>query len=193
VVAPDPGPQPDGRAPDRPPLRLAGVSAAYGQLEVLAGLDLTLDPGTITALVGANGSGKTSLCKVVAGLLAATDGRVYLGGADVTAIPPHRRAGRLLLAPEARGIFPSLSVDDNLSVRLSRPGDPGRAGRARSCARSRMPARPSGCGWRRAAWSPPPLVTRVIVDVPGVEELRLMANLRDGSMTYETIAIDSPG
>jgi ABC-type branched-subunit amino acid transport system ATPase component len=120
-AAVNPDPETDGRA--HPPLRLAGVSAAYGQLEVLAGLDLTLDPGTITALVGANGAGKTSLCKVVAGLLVATGGQVFLGGADVTAIPPHRRAGRLLLAPEARGIFPSLSVEDNLSVRLSRPGD----------------------------------------------------------------------
>jgi ABC-type branched-subunit amino acid transport system ATPase component/branched-subunit amino acid ABC-type transport system permease component len=123
AVPPDPGPERDGRAPDRPPLRLARVSAAYGQLGVLDGVDLVLEPGTITALVGANGAGKTSLCKVVAGLLAATEGRVFLGGADVTATPPHRRAGRLLLAPEARGIFPSLSVDDNLSVRLSSPGD----------------------------------------------------------------------
>lgn len=110
-------------APDRAPLRLAGVSAAYGQLEVLAGLDLTLAPGTITALVGANGAGKTSLCKVIAGLLPPTTGQVYLGGTDITAIAPHRRAGRLMLAPEARGIFPALSVDDNLAVRLPRPAD----------------------------------------------------------------------
>jgi ABC-type branched-subunit amino acid transport system ATPase component/branched-subunit amino acid ABC-type transport system permease component len=127
---PDPGsnglaldPGSDGLALDRVPLRLTGVSAAYGQLEVLAGLDLALEQGTITALVGANGAGKTSLCKVIAGLLPPTTGQVFLGGADITAIPPHRRAGRLMLAPEARGIFPSLSVDDNLSVRLPRPAD----------------------------------------------------------------------
>jgi ABC-type branched-subunit amino acid transport system ATPase component/branched-subunit amino acid ABC-type transport system permease component len=122
-AVPDQGPRSDGRTADRPVLRLASVSAAYGQLEVLAGLDLTLAPGTITALVGANGAGKTSLCKVVAGLLPATTGQVFLGGAEISAIPPHRRAGRLMLAPEARGIFPSLSVDDNLSVRLPRPAD----------------------------------------------------------------------
>jgi ABC-type branched-subunit amino acid transport system ATPase component/branched-subunit amino acid ABC-type transport system permease component len=113
----------DGLATDRSPLRLAGVSAAYGELRVLAGLDLALAPGTITALVGANGAGKTTLCKVVAGLLPATEGQVFLGGADITAVPPHRRAGRLMLAPEARGIFPALSVDDNLSVRLPRAAD----------------------------------------------------------------------
>jgi ABC-type branched-subunit amino acid transport system ATPase component len=113
----------DGQTADRAPLRLASVSAAYGQLEVLAGLDLTLSPGSITALVGANGAGKSSLCKVIAGLLPPTGGRVFLGGTDITALQPHRRAGRLMLAPEARGIFPSLSVDDNLSVRLPRPAD----------------------------------------------------------------------
>jgi ABC-type branched-subunit amino acid transport system ATPase component/branched-subunit amino acid ABC-type transport system permease component len=125
VPVPDPGSngQKPGRKPDRAPLRLTGVSASYGELGVLAGLDLTLEPGTITALVGANGAGKTTLCKVVAGLLPATEGQVFLGGADITAVPPHRRAGRLMLAPEARGIFPSLSVDDNVSVRLPRPAD----------------------------------------------------------------------
>lgn len=104
-------------------LCLAGVSAGYGQLRVLDGLGLTLQPGTMTALVGANGAGKSTLCKVVAGLLPATEGTVFLGGADITAVPPHRRAGRLMLAPEARGIFPSLSVEDNLSVRLPSPAD----------------------------------------------------------------------
>jgi ABC-type branched-subunit amino acid transport system ATPase component len=60
---------------------------------------------------------------VVAGLLAPTRGQVFLAGADVTAVPAHRRADRLMLAPEARSIFPSLSVEDNLSVRLSQPAD----------------------------------------------------------------------
>jgi ABC-type branched-subunit amino acid transport system ATPase component/branched-subunit amino acid ABC-type transport system permease component len=120
---PDPDPGADARTPDRAPLRLTGVSAAYGELEVLTGLDLTLKPGSITALVGANGAGKTTLCKVVAGLLPPTKGRVFLYGTDVTALPPHSRAARLTLVPEARGIFPSLSVDANLSVRLHRPAD----------------------------------------------------------------------
>jgi ABC-type branched-subunit amino acid transport system ATPase component/branched-subunit amino acid ABC-type transport system permease component len=118
-----PQPRPGGHAPDSSPLRLAGVSAAYAQLQVLAGLDLTLMPGTITALVGANGAGKTTLCNVIAGLVTPTQGRIYLNGADITVVPPHRRAGRLILTPEARGIFPSLSVDDNLGVRLARPAD----------------------------------------------------------------------
>jgi ABC-type branched-subunit amino acid transport system ATPase component len=60
---------------------------------------------------------------VVAGLLPAAEGTIFLRGTDITAVPPHRRAGRLMLAPEARGIFPSLSVEDNLAVRLPRAAD----------------------------------------------------------------------
>jgi ABC-type branched-subunit amino acid transport system ATPase component/branched-subunit amino acid ABC-type transport system permease component len=104
-------------------LQLRGVAAGYGQLRVLEDLHMNLTPGTITALVGANGAGKTTLCKVIAGLLAATDGKVFLSGTDITALPAHRRAGRLTLAPEARGVFPSLSVNDNLCMRLPRAGD----------------------------------------------------------------------
>jgi ABC-type branched-subunit amino acid transport system ATPase component/branched-subunit amino acid ABC-type transport system permease component len=104
-------------------LCLVGVSAGYGQLRVLDGLGLTLAPGTITVLVGANGAGKTTLCQVVAGLLPAAEGKIFLGGADITALAPHRRADRLMLAPEARGVYPSLSVEDNLSVRLPRQAD----------------------------------------------------------------------
>jgi ABC-type branched-subunit amino acid transport system ATPase component/branched-subunit amino acid ABC-type transport system permease component len=118
-----PHPRPGGHPPDGSPLHLVGVSAAYAKLQVLAGLDLTLMPGTITALVGANGAGKTTLCNVIAGLVTPTHGLIFLNGADITAVPPHRRAGRLTLTPEARGIFPSLSVDDNLCVRLGRPAD----------------------------------------------------------------------
>ena len=60
---------------------------------------------------------------MIAGLLPPTAGQVFLDGADITALPPHRRAGKLMLAPEARGIFPALSVEDNLSVRLPRAAD----------------------------------------------------------------------
>jgi ABC-type branched-subunit amino acid transport system ATPase component/branched-subunit amino acid ABC-type transport system permease component len=106
-------------------LHLRGVSAGYGQLRVLEDLHMSVAPGTITALVGANGAGKTTLSKVIAGLVDATDGQIFLGGADITTVPAHRRAGRLTLAPEARGIFPSLSVDDNLCLRLPQATDRG--------------------------------------------------------------------
>jgi ABC-type branched-subunit amino acid transport system ATPase component len=97
---------------------LDAVSAAYGDVQVLFGVDLALNQGTITALVGANGAGKSTLCRVLSGLMTPTSGAISLAGVDITAQPAHRRARELLLAPESRGIFPGLSVEENLTLRL---------------------------------------------------------------------------
>lgn len=103
-------------------LSLVGVRAGYGEIEVLHGIDLTVAPGGVVAVLGANGAGKSTLCAVAAGLLTPTAGSVRLGGVDVTADRPHLRArAGLLLAPEARGVFPGLSVEDNLAIRLRTP------------------------------------------------------------------------
>jgi ABC-type branched-subunit amino acid transport system ATPase component/branched-subunit amino acid ABC-type transport system permease component len=100
-------------------LAIEGVVAGYGDAEVLHGVDLGLEPGKITALLGANGAGKSTLCSVAAGLVTPTFGTVTLEGTDVTAAPPYQRArAGLLLVPEARGIFPGLTVDENLAVQL---------------------------------------------------------------------------
>jgi ABC-type branched-subunit amino acid transport system ATPase component/branched-subunit amino acid ABC-type transport system permease component len=115
------------------PLRLDGIVAGYGEVEVLHGVDLAVPAGRVVTLLGPNGAGKSTLCAVAAGLLAPTAGRVLLDGADVTDQPAFRRALRgLLLAPEARGIFPGLSVDENLSVVL-------RSAREREQAYERFP------------------------------------------------------
>jgi ABC-type branched-subunit amino acid transport system ATPase component/branched-subunit amino acid ABC-type transport system permease component len=115
------------------PLRLDGIVAGYGEVEVLHGVDLAVPAGRVVTLLGPNGAGKSTLCAVAAGLLAPTAGRVLLDGADVTDQPAFRRARRgLLLAPEARGIFPGLSVDENLSVVL-------RSAREREQAYERFP------------------------------------------------------
>jgi ABC-type branched-subunit amino acid transport system ATPase component len=111
--APASGPRPDGAL-----LTLDAVSAAYGDVQVLFGVDLALTQGSITALVGANGAGKSTLCRVLSGLMTPTSGRISLGGVDITGQPAHRRARELLLAPESRGIFPGLSVEENLTLRL---------------------------------------------------------------------------
>jgi ABC-type branched-subunit amino acid transport system ATPase component/branched-subunit amino acid ABC-type transport system permease component len=100
-------------------LRLERIVAGYGEVEVLHGVDLAVEKGQVLTLLGANGAGKSTLCAVAAGLLAPTSGRVWLNGVDVTDEPAFRRARRdLVLAPEARGIFPGLSVDENLSLSL---------------------------------------------------------------------------
>jgi ABC-type branched-subunit amino acid transport system ATPase component/branched-subunit amino acid ABC-type transport system permease component len=100
-------------------LHLESVVAGYGEVEVLHGVDFGVPNGRVVTLLGANGAGKSTLCAVAAGLVAPSAGRIMLQGADVTAEPAFRRARRgLILAPEARGIFPGLSVDENLSVSL---------------------------------------------------------------------------
>ncbi len=114
-------------------LEMRGIDAGYGEVRVLHGVDLAVEPGQVVAVLGANGAGKSTLCAVAAGLVAPTSGTVTLSGTDVTGSPTHERARLgLLLAPEARGIFPGLSVDDNLAVRL-------RTEAARRAAKDRFP------------------------------------------------------
>ena len=101
-------------------LSLDSICAAYGETQVLFDLDLDVRRGKLTALVGANGAGKSTLCKVLAGLMEPTAGTITLEGNDITKMPAHRRAKSMLLAPESRGIFPGLSVEDNLMMLLPR-------------------------------------------------------------------------
>lgn len=100
-------------------LVVRNVHAGYGDVAVLHGVDLALRPGSVVAVLGPNGAGKSTLCGVMSGTVAASSGSVDFDGADVTAQAPHHRSGAgLVLAPEARGVFPGLSVDDNLAIRL---------------------------------------------------------------------------
>jgi ABC-type branched-subunit amino acid transport system ATPase component/branched-subunit amino acid ABC-type transport system permease component len=105
-----------------PALSVSGISAGYGETQVLFDISLTAPAGAITALVGANGAGKSTLCAVISGLVAPTSGTVEVDGEDITAMPADKRCTRLMLAPESRGIFPGLSVEDNLSLILRNPG-----------------------------------------------------------------------
>jgi ABC-type branched-subunit amino acid transport system ATPase component len=103
-------------------LAMTGVVAGYGDVEVLHGVQIGVDAGTVVALLGANGAGKSTLCAVAAGLVEPTLGRVQLKGADITDASVYRRArSGLLLVPEARGIFPGLTVEENLMVLLRSP------------------------------------------------------------------------
>jgi ABC-type branched-subunit amino acid transport system ATPase component/ABC-type branched-subunit amino acid transport system permease subunit len=98
-------------------LQCEGVNAAYGSLQVLFGIELTVRRGEMVALLGTNGAGKSSLLKTITGLLPASSGRVRFAGQNVTASPTEQiaRAG-LTMMPGGRGIFPSLTVNDNLRV-----------------------------------------------------------------------------
>ena len=100
-----------------PLIELEAVTAAYGRIQVLHGVDLTVSPGQFVALLGPNGAGKTTTLKVLAGQVAATGGEVRVAGERVAGASPAAIAKvGLCLIPEGRGIFPNLTVADNLKV-----------------------------------------------------------------------------
>ncbi|MGP4099440.1 ABC transporter permease subunit [Nonomuraea sp. KM90] len=101
---------------------MQGVVAGYEDCTVLRGVDLAVRPGEVVALLGANGAGKSTTCAAAAGDLPVTGGRILLDGEDITAWPAHRRArAGILLAPEGRGVFPGLTVEENLRTWLPDP------------------------------------------------------------------------
>ncbi len=104
-------------------LALDRIVAGYGDVEVLHGVTLGIAPGTIVALLGANGAGKSTFCAVASGLVEPQTGSVSIDGDDITSMMPFDRARKLglQLVPEARGIFPGLTVEDNLTVLLRDP------------------------------------------------------------------------
>lgn len=96
-------------------LRVAGVTARYGNITALRGVDLHVSEGELVCLIGPNGAGKTTLMSAVTGLLPVTAGRVLFEGEDVTRDSPDAllRKG-LALVPERRRIFADLTVEENL-------------------------------------------------------------------------------
>ncbi|HEX7094414.1 MAG TPA: ABC transporter ATP-binding protein [Acidimicrobiales bacterium] len=104
-----------GAPEGEPLLELVDVRAGYGSIEVLHGVDLQVPPGTVVALLGPNGGGKSTTLKVIAGLLPATHGEIRLAGRVVNGASADELSRRgLCLIPEGRGVFPNLTVRENL-------------------------------------------------------------------------------
>jgi len=98
-------------------LALQGVTAGYGTIDVLEGVDLAVMPGQVFALLGPNGAGKSTTLKVASGQIKPTHGTVTMEGRDVTGTPADTLARNgLCLVPEGRGIFPNLTVIENLRM-----------------------------------------------------------------------------
>lgn len=108
------------RAPDTaatPLLELRDIEAGYGPFRSLFGVSLTVMPRSVTALLGANGSGKTTVVRVASGLVKPTSGHILLEGRDVTGLRAYRLARLgVVHAPEGRSVFASLSVEENLML-----------------------------------------------------------------------------
>src|SRR5947207_447255 len=96
-------------------LELRGIRAGYGDITVLRGVDLSVPFGSLVALLGPNGGGKSTTLRVVAGRLPASGGDVFLAGRGINGAAPDELARRgVCLIPEGKGIFPNLSVRENL-------------------------------------------------------------------------------
>ena len=102
-------------------LEVQNLEAAYGASQALFGVELSVEPGAVIALMGRNGMGKTTTVKAICRMLP-SKGRIVFDGQDVTRLPSHR-VGQLGvgLVPEGRRCFANLSVEENL-IAAARPG-----------------------------------------------------------------------
>ncbi|MCW5963908.1 MAG: ABC transporter ATP-binding protein [Bryobacterales bacterium] len=98
------------------PVILRGVSAAYGDTPVLRKVSLEIDAGELVALLGPSGCGKTTALKVIAGLLAPSEGEVYFGAENVTPLPAERRRAPMVFQKAL--LFPHLTVAENVAFPL---------------------------------------------------------------------------
>jgi branched-chain amino acid transport system ATP-binding protein len=98
-------------------LEVQNVSSGYGEVQILWDVSLKLEAGKLTALVGSNGVGKTTLLRTVVGLLKPWQGSIRFADQDVTRVSPHGKAAQgIVLVPEGRQLFPSMSVYENLEM-----------------------------------------------------------------------------
>ena len=103
-------------------LKVENLSAGYGEAVVLNNISLSLEEGKTLALLGRNGTGKTTLINTLAGATRQHCGSILLGGAVLHKLPSHERAGAGIgWVPQERNIFKSLTVDENLTA-VARPG-----------------------------------------------------------------------
>ncbi|MDQ1373492.1 MAG: branched-chain amino acid transport system ATP-binding protein [Actinomycetota bacterium] len=100
-----------------PLLELRNVRAAYGKIEVLHGVDLVVPEGSVVALLGPNGGGKTTTLKVASGQMTPTAGCVHVADKHVNGAPADALARLgVCTIPEGRGVFPNLTVRENLRM-----------------------------------------------------------------------------
>jgi branched-chain amino acid transport system ATP-binding protein len=115
-------------------LAIEGLHAGYGETQVLRGVDLTVNDGEIVAVLGSNGVGKSTLNRVISGVVRARAGTIRFDGATIERETPRRIVARgLIHVPEGRRIFPNLTVRENLDL-----GSYARAGQRRAQNRDRV-------------------------------------------------------
>ena len=100
-----------------PILRVEGIDVSYGRVEAVRGVSLQAHEGSLVALVGANGAGKSSVINAVTGVIRAKRGKVYFEGRDITKTPSHRLVpAGLVQVAEGRQILATLTIAENLAL-----------------------------------------------------------------------------
>ena len=98
-------------------LKVENLNAGYGDVQILWDVNLETPAGAITALIGANGVGKTTFIRSVAGAIPPTSGRIFYDGKDITEVPQPKRASMgIMMVPEGRQLYSGLPVEDNLMM-----------------------------------------------------------------------------
>ena len=98
-------------------LRIDGLRVHYGGIEAVKDISFTVPEGKIVTLIGANGAGKSTTLRAIAGLVKPASGRIHLQSEDLTALSPDRIVSKgITLVPEGRRVFPDLTVLENLKI-----------------------------------------------------------------------------
>ena len=98
-------------------LTISALDAGYGKTKILDGLSFQVETGAIVALLGGNGTGKSTALKTIAGLLAPSGGSIDFDGRRIDGLPAHLIVRRgLALVPQGKDVFPLLSVEENLKI-----------------------------------------------------------------------------
>src|ERR1700674_2859966 len=109
-------------------LAISGLRAGYASTEILRGVDLTVGPGEIVAVLGSNGAGKSTLNLTISGVLRPWTGSIRFGDAAIERERPAAIVARgLIHVPEGRRIFPNMTVRENLDLGAYRRGRAGRS------------------------------------------------------------------
>jgi branched-chain amino acid transport system ATP-binding protein len=109
-------------------LEITDLHAGYGRMEVLHGINAAAVKGRPTVIMGANGVGKTTLCRCITGLIPVRNGTIRLDGEDITNLSPADRVKRgIALVPEGRQVFSEMTVRDNLRIGAFVHGEPSTA------------------------------------------------------------------
>ncbi len=112
----------EGGGNREPVIRFEGIRKSFGAVDAVAGIDLDIAEGEFFSLLGPSGCGKTTLLRMLAGLESPSAGRIVIGGADVTRVPPFQRPVNMMF--QSYALFPHMSVADNVAFGLRQEGRP---------------------------------------------------------------------